>query len=128
VKFTWPAGFDIPDTVWIESGMVRFRRRGLSYPCSQIVEMLAVSAIEPPVRNAGTPFFDEQRLRAVLRALSTGDALPPISVYVAARGQHRYRVRDGFHRYYASAAAGYPFIPISVAEPPFEFETEPIPR
>ena len=111
--------------------MLRFRPRGLFYRCARVSAegeaALTLSVIEPPTRNFGTPFFDENRLMEIFRAFASDTPLPPIEVFVRPDRRYRYRVRDGLHRFYASAAVGYACIPIAITHPPLEFETNPIP-
>ena len=52
---------------------------------------------------------------SLLRAMRTGDGVPPIEVHQPPGLQdYRYALRDGFHRFYASAAIGFRCIPIKV--------------
>jgi hypothetical protein len=111
--------------------MSHFRPQGLFYRCLDVIDSnesaLTLSSIEPPKRSAGTPQFDEKRMRDIFRAFTTDTPLPPIEVIREVfRQQYRYRVRNGLHRFYASAAVGFTCIPVAVVEPPFVFETESI--
>jgi hypothetical protein len=83
--------------------------------------------IEPPLRNPGTRFFDETRLREILRAFAADFPLPPIEVFASSVHPYRYRLHNGIHRFYASAAVGFPRIPVRFVAPPFHFETAQIP-
>ena len=110
--------------------MSHFRPQGLFYRCHDVIKAnesaLTLSSIDPPTRSAGTLVFDEKRMREIFRAFTSDAPLPPIEVYPRAERQYRYRLHNGLHRFYASAAAGYPCIPVVVVEPPFEFETNAI--
>ena len=92
--------------------------------CYQSVETAAVVSllqIEPPIRNPdvrpGWRGFDRPRLISVLQAIASGVELPPVPLEVIANGHEfppapfTYRVRDGFHRFYASIAAGFTHLP-----------------
>jgi len=111
--------------------MSHFRPQGLFYRCHDVIKAnesaLTLSSIDPPTRSAGTLLFDEKRMRDIFRAFTTDTPLPAIEVFaeVSIR-QHRYRVRNGLHRFYASAAVGFTCIPVAVVERPFVFETETI--
>ena len=112
--------------------MLRFKPRGQFYRCAEVVSdregALTLSVIEPPVRNPGVSAFDEFRLRKILSGIASESAMPPIEIFATANRRYRYRVHDGYHRFYASAAAGFPCIPIKIVEPAFQFECDPIPR
>lgn len=57
-------------------------------------------------------------LPAVLRAMVDGTKLPPVEVYKT-RGPtmegFNFTVKDGFHRFYASHALGFTYLPCVVA-------------
>jgi hypothetical protein len=77
--------------------------------------VVPLSAVAAPVRNKNVAWFKEQRMVDVLRGFRVGDKLPPIEVdEPPTKTGFGYRVRDGFHRYYASAAAGFTELPVSV--------------
>jgi hypothetical protein len=85
------------------------------YPWSgtQAVELLAIEDIQPPRRNPGMEPFHKYKLVPVLLAFMSPEcALPPVIVELLPNGcGFRYRVTNGFHRFYASRAVGYVSIP-----------------
>lgn len=76
------------------------------FPQEQL-QVLAIAEIEPPARDAGVALFP--RAKQILEGVRRGDKLPPIRVEVLpeVRGQYRYKVADGFHRFHLSRALGY---------------------
>jgi hypothetical protein len=62
--------------------------------------------------------FDRARLVCVLSGFAANDDLPPIPLAVLPGGDeltvapYTYRVRDGYHRFYASIAAGFEELPV----------------
>lgn len=86
--------------------------------------IIPVSEVQPPARNEGIRWFDEDRMLRVLKGICSDDVLPPIEVdEPQGHSSHRYRLRDGFHRFYASIAAGFSCLPVSVR--PFFDITDP---
>jgi len=77
--------------------------------------MVAMSDVEPPRRDPGIEPFKKYKLVPILFAFRSPEcALPPICVQSlpTSRSGYRYRVQNGFHRYYASAAVGFPMVPV----------------
>jgi hypothetical protein len=69
--------------------------------------------VEPPKRAPGVADFKKAKLVPILMALSASNHLPPVPVTrLDSSAIYRYRVYDGFHRYYVSVAVGYPMLPI----------------
>jgi hypothetical protein len=73
-------------------------------------------AIEPPGRVLTVPKdgrgFDRARLVSVLKGIVTGAEIEPVPllslpVYELGPNTYRFRVRDGFHRFYSSIVAGF---------------------
>jgi len=79
-------------------------------------EIVAVEAVEPPFReNRQIWFRNPQSVIEVLRKMRSGEELEPIEVWSREKtGTEKYRVKDGFHRFYLSIAVGYPKLPIKV--------------
>jgi hypothetical protein len=73
------------------------------------IYVVPLSDIEPPMRNSGVPPFKKYKMLPVLFAfLSPECALPPVEVQCLAPSEtYRFKVHNGYHRYYASAAVGY---------------------
>ena len=126
---TSPTGaiFEIPDDWWSFAEMNAFSPGGGGYyPYdprwnTQDVEVVYLSDIEPPTRNSRVPPFKKYKLVPVLLAFRSPEcALPPVEVQPF-RGSRSYRfsVINGYHRYYASVAAGYNKLPI-IVRPSFD--------
>ncbi len=102
--------FEIPDAWWDAAGMSGFTPRARTYTVAPSqndpVIVVPISDIAPPERDPNVQGFCEERMIAVLRAFYSGTALPPVEVKEKSDPPYRYRVYDGYHRYYASAGAG----------------------
>jgi len=125
MNFVSPQGgieFEVPDDWWRFCDMTSWNRGSDYYPYAnpggdiEDVEVVSISDIDPPARSVGVPLFKKYKFVPVLLALQSPEcALPPITVHAIARpGGARYRVQNGFHRYYASVAVGYRSIPVIV--------------
>ena len=125
MKFkTSPTGvvFDIPDDWWEFAEMERFdRASGRFYyyggqPDTELAQVVDLASVEPPTRAVGTPLFRKYKLVPVLFAFSSPEcSLPPVKVDLLPEPQgYRYRVTNGLHRYYASAAVGYTGLPVVI--------------
>jgi hypothetical protein len=116
----FPAEFEIPDAWWAAAGMSGFTCEGSAYR-SSTGEVFALDDIEPPFRLTTRPLdwhgFDRARFVSILRGFVANAELPPIDLLILPAladisGQpFRYRVLSGFHRFYASIAAGFEFVP-----------------
>ena len=119
-----PAEFDIPDDWWMEAGMTGFKPSGSAYRSSAIAKFIPLREIEPPFRHPEYPLdcrgFDRARLISVLSGFVANMeietvplfALPALESWEPA--PFRYRVKDGFHRFYASIAAGFTCLPVTI--------------
>src|SRR6266849_1607646 len=118
-------GFEIPDDWWSFAEMDSFSPKGggfYPYKQSDITEdihVVLLSEIEPPMRNSGVPPFKKYKMVPVLLAfLSPECLLPPVEVQALASSKtHRFKVYNGYHRYYASVAVGYTKLPIVMHKP-----------
>jgi len=125
MQFRTPTGvsFEIPDEWWVCADMGSFSKgANTSYPCwpgSQNVQIVSLVEVEPPTRSAGVPPFKKCKLIPVLFGFQSPESpLPPVPVLLnGTPGQYRYKVYDGYHRYYASAAVGYESLPVVVIDP-----------
>lgn len=124
MTFKTPTGieFQIADDWWQFADMDRFSRDGKRcYPTGTRtgIELVQLSDVEPPSRLAGIEAFKKYKMTSLLMALSSPEcAIPPIEVTRLPAGQpYRYRVTNGFHRYYLSAAVGFPMVPIRESLP-----------
>jgi hypothetical protein len=127
MKFkTSPTGvaFDIPDDWWAFAEMEKFSGIGGGcyfyggQPSEHLTEVIDLSDVEPPSRNTGVPLFKKYKLVPVLFAFTSPEcSLPPVRVERRLSPHcYRYRVTNGVHRYYASAAVGYTRLPILIQE------------
>ncbi len=125
MKFrTSPTGveFDISDEWWILAEMDRFDRRGGRFyyygghPNTDRAEVVDLASVEPPTRQVGVPLFRKYKLMPVLFAFTSPEcSLPPVKVTCLLEPQvYWFRVTDGLHRYYASAAVGYTGMPVVI--------------
>jgi hypothetical protein len=127
VQFETPGGevaFEIPDKWWHFAEMDTFSSKGGRFypyrllPGDQEIEAVLLTDIEPPTRNSGVPPFKKYKMVPVLFALSSPEcALPPVEVNaLVAPAAHRFKVQNGYHRYYASVAVGYPLLPVVIRQ------------
>lgn len=114
--------FEIPDDWWSFAEMGSFSAKGGGfYPyreCgdAQNIDVVLLSDIEPPTRSSGVPPFKKYKMVPVLLGfLSPECALPPVEVNALPPSErYRFRVRNGYHRYYASVAVGYTKLPVVI--------------
>ena len=122
MQFTTPRGelpFEIPDEWWAFAEMSRFTLNGARfyawdpdrYPTAKAVP---ITEIEPPQRSAGLDPFKKYKLVPILFAFRSPEGvLPPVEVRPSSSG-YGFQLVNGAHRYYASAAVRFPFLPIVV--------------
>lgn len=109
--------FGIADDWWHFCDMETWSPRSPYFPydpeITGSVTIVALSEIEPPKRAKGVPMFRKYKLVPVLLAFQSPEcALPPVELLqLDDRGPKRYALQNGFHRFYASVAAGYSKIP-----------------
>jgi hypothetical protein len=124
MKFCVPSSskvFTIPDDWWQFCDCPSFRRKTdfYMYPpqVDSDVTVVPIDDVQPPERDAGTEQFKKGRLVSVLFGLQSQNGMvPPVEVdEVPAQcaGRYKYRVRNGFHRFYASVALGFPQLPVT---------------
>ncbi len=125
MKFITPRSgveFEIPDDWWIFSEMDKFSlNKGRFYPyCTKDsnIEVVDIYEIEPPTRNNNIQPFRKYKLVPLLMAFTSPEcALPPVEVVPNKEFEtYHFKVKNGYHRYYASIAVGYPMLPIKVIE------------
>ncbi len=70
----------------------------------------------PTRRDAGVISFKKYKMCPVLFAFQLPEcALPPVVVeFMSASQAFRYRIVNGFHRFYASVHVGYTHIPVDI--------------
>lgn len=80
------------------------------------VQTVPITEVRPPERSAGVVGFHKNRLAPILLAFTSDRcAVPAIPVReLADSDPYRYEVLDGYHRYYASIAAGYTRLPVLI--------------
>lgn len=122
MQFTVPAAgavFEIPDEWWEEAAIRTFSPRATAYQYfarnAEPVQLVSLDHIEPPIRDSGVAGLRRERTVRLLRGFVAGDAidLVPIDVPPGLR-RFPYRVRDGYHRFYCSVAAGFTHLPCIV--------------
>jgi hypothetical protein len=121
-KFIVPGSsieFEIPDDWWQFCDMENFRPATTFYLYSQRdvgVQTVPIAEVRPPERSAGVVGLHKNRLAPILLAfMSDRCTVPAVPVRELADGdRYRYEVLDGYHRYYASIAAGYTRLPVLI--------------
>ena len=105
---------------WVEAGMDDFQRETEAYAHSvwPAVQLIALTDIEPPLIGPGRARltdsgFDYGRMMRILQGIAGRQVIPPVEVKVKDHqsGEYRYEVHNGWHRFYASVAVGFPCLP-----------------
>jgi hypothetical protein len=118
-----PAEFEIPDAWWTEAGMTAFGPGAPSYRSTPDAVLVPLREIEPPFRNPEVirdwRGFDRARMIRVLSGMASGAEMPPVPVVALPPADDpaapfAWRVCDGFHRFYASVAAGFERLPVVI--------------
>lgn len=78
--------------------------------------ILDIREICSPVRNPGVICFEEDKMLRILKGIASNESIPPIQVDCPPQGPLPYRVRDGFHRYYASVLLGFRRVPVEIVD------------
>ena len=120
-----PIEFDIPDDWWDLANASGFMPSQTAFVASSNSEwpttLVRIIDVEAPRRDAGVVGLRKDRTVSILRAFFEGTELPPLEVHESPEPRRfRFRVRDGFHRYYVSIAAGFSMLPVSI-RPYFDF-------
>lgn len=84
--------------------------------------LIPISELQQPKREGNRTWFrSKENIINILTFMISEQPLPPIEVFSKGRKiVDKYSIRDGFHRYYASAAIGFTLIPIMIND--WEFE------
>lgn len=116
----FPAEFEIPDEWWIEAGMPGFTRGAPAFR-SATADTVALYDIEPPFRLPSKPLdwrgFDRARTVSILKGFVADAEIPPVDLLILppladiSAPPFKYRVLGGVHRFYASIAIGFDFLP-----------------
>jgi hypothetical protein len=117
----YPCEFEIPDAWLAEAGMDGFTRTAPAYRSTAAAVPVPLREIEPPYRGPEKDWrgFDRRRLISVLNGIATGAEIEPVPLLqlppdLPSRAPYGFRVLDGFHRFYASIAAGFERLPASI--------------
>jgi hypothetical protein len=120
----YPCEFEIPDEWWDAAGMADFAASRPAYRSTTEATLVPLREIEPPHRDPTSPRdwcgFDRTRMLRILIGLRQGATMRPVPLLELAaddapsRQAYAYRALDGYHRFYASIAAGFKFLPASV--------------
>jgi hypothetical protein len=124
----FPGEFEIPTEWWREAGMEGFTPTAATYLSTTATGTIPLRNIEPPVRFPECPQdgggFKRESMVSVLRGISSGSDIEPVPLIVlpsfpefAVPRPPRpfdFRVYNGYHRFYASVAAGFSCLPATV--------------
>ena len=118
----YPCDFELPDTWLTEAGLADFKPEGPAYKSMPGTLLVPLQEIEPPYRVSSCIKdwcgFDHARLVRVLQGIVAGDVIEPVPLRelheVGGSRPYRYRVCDGYHRFYGSIAAGFQSLPAIV--------------
>lgn len=122
--------FEIPDP-WLEQAGVAeaFTPEKRRYICAKVPEkgvlFVPLKVIVPPRKTTGVISLDQAKAVSLLRAMCSGEPLPPIEVNkLTPRDYFSYRVFDGFHRYHVAIALGISTMPV-ICKPVFDMAYSP---
>jgi hypothetical protein len=113
---SFPCEFEIPDDWLIDAGAVGFIPTTTAYRSSSDAVLVPLAVIEPPYRlltvTKDWRGFDRTRFISVLKGIVTAAEIEPVPllelpVFEFAPNTYRFRVRNGFHRFYASIVARF---------------------
>jgi hypothetical protein len=116
----FPCEFELPDAWWDEAGMEGFKPQGSAYRSTATAMLVPLKMIEPLYRCKTFPKvwrgFDQNRLIRVLKGFVAGVEIEPVPLFQLPEtdypsSPYGYRVGNGFHRFYASIAAGFEYLP-----------------
>jgi hypothetical protein len=120
----FPCEFELPDEWWGEAGMTGFRPQGLAYRSTAAAMLVPLTTIEPVYRRETCPKdwrgFDRDRLIRILKGLVVGAEIEPVPLVKLPEtdypsSPYGFRVLNGFHRFYASIAAGFEYLPADIS-------------
>jgi hypothetical protein len=86
------------------------------YLCGSYELLLNLSEIETPQRNNGQLWFrNNESVSEIVHGFKNITKIPAIEVTTRGLvGYKKYRVKDGFHRYWLSHIAGFTKIPVKL--------------
>jgi hypothetical protein len=124
----FPCVFELLNNWLVEAGWINddghmiFQPTGAAYPSTPNARLISLKLVEPLGRDCGYGKnfhgFDRGRMLKIPKEFVAGDIIEaPNAIELPddrdfCRGQYRYRICDGVHRYFASIAAGYTLIPL----------------
>ena len=121
---TFPCEFELPDDWLVEAGFTGFVASTPAFRSRADAILVPIHEIEPPARARSAPLnwrgFDRARLVRVLEEIVAGDEIEPVPLMKLTPGNlcvpvhYGYRVRNGFHRFYASVVARFECLPAEV--------------
>ena len=95
-----------------------------AYRATAGATLIRLCDIEPPFRSLTCPLdfhgLGRERLIRILKGIVADDEIEPVAVLILpplpeiSKPPFKYRVLDGWHRFYASVAAGFKYLPVSV--------------
>ncbi|MDD5273562.1 MAG: hypothetical protein PHU14_12690 [Methylovulum sp.] len=106
--------------------MSEFKATSSTFQSTPEAMLIPLRDIDPPFRFPEHPNnckgFNRDRMIYILNGISRGDKIKPVHLWKVPPPSHheffpcpiRYQVLDGYHRYYASVAAGYEYLPASI--------------
>jgi hypothetical protein len=126
----YPCEFEIPDAWLAEAGMEGFSRTGPAYRSTPEAALVPLREIEPPYRKPAMAKdwrgFERARLVFILKGFIAGAEIEPVPLLglpagtfvvptFVRPGPYAYQIRNGFHRFYASIAAGFESLPAVIS-------------
>lgn len=129
----FPCSFEIPDDWLQEAGFNGYVATEPSFRSKPGATLVCLAEIEPQLRSPTSPNdfhgFGRQRMVKVLNEIVTGAEIYPVPLVKLPELDDRlvetpyryrtydYRIQDGFHRFYASVAAGFEYVPAIMRVP-----------
>jgi len=133
----FPCQFDIPDDWLDEAGFRGFRTTTPAFRSTVGATLIPLAKIEPPRRLPSYPLdacgFVRAKMVNVLKEIVCDVEIMPVPLVELPELDVRlvggpspsyrcrtydYRTMDGFHRFYASVAAGFEYLPADVTTVP----------
>jgi hypothetical protein len=118
----FPAQFEIPDDWWADAGMVGFTPSKPFYrtatPECRLVSLVEIKPIlqsqRPPLDFRG---FRKEGLLLILAGIADDSEIPAVVLRkLGQSNDFKFELHAGFHRFHASVAAGFEFIPAKFYE------------
>jgi hypothetical protein len=118
----FPCDFELPQDWLAEAGMGGFTAPAAAYRSTPAAVPIPLATIEPPYRRVTKDWhgFDRARMISVLKGIVAGVEIEPVPLFTLPVTDfpitpYRYRVLNGFHRFYASIAAGFESLPAEIS-------------